>query len=570
MNVVFTPSMKTQSLSKIVVVSLLSTLAMGCTGNVFDSQGNDSKAGKNDGKADSSPLASESLKVSSISADDMLRNLLAENFSATFATYNTGPKQYFEFEVDIPYARVYKPLSQLVRKFAPQVCKLANFAYAGDGVYHNEELPCGYPDNDNIWKSIFTVNIPGLNGWSGDVYYDIYNFQVPIKIGRANQTGPYTEDSLDTNGNANFQSSKTLGEDVSFRFRPHGNVADFDVCMNVPGTTITTSPMYLYGNAYKKILGISVTLSANAVVRPGIVSYQYIRQCFSARAGFDGNTGNPIYQLTKITNPDVIGAQLNYTQLDFQDWFTNLVQDVLKVFGTNINQQIKQYIQETAYSYTENDVQNGQFLLNVARSTLGDEWTGKVSDAMAGRVAEEIVPSSGINLKNALKTQCDRLSSLLSQYDTNRLDPEKCRAFLDMIDLHLVPFKYDADLDAKGCYSHYANIHKANTGSDTDYWWKTECKFKVKAIIGIPKTTIDEIKVAVTDLFRTLRDEIQLAPAFTAASVSTSGLHLDGVTLDKILKRMKDEGYRNIAREDLTEYIRKNGDAVRALAMDLN
>lgn len=569
MDVVSSKGMKTQSLIKIMVVPLVSILAIGCTGNVFNSKGDSPAAGKNNGTVTGSPAASESLKVSAISSEEMIRNLLNENFSPVFSTYVTGPKQYYTLDVEVPYARVLKPLSQLVRKYAPQVCKLANFSYAGDGVYHNEELPCGHPNYDGIWKHIMDVNVPGLNGWSGDVYYDLFGFNVSLMIGRTNQQGLYNEDSLDSNGSQNFTSSKTLGEDVSFRFRPHGNYADFDICMNIPGTTITTPPIYIPGNAYKKILGISITLDANMELKPGIISYQYIRQCFSASAGFNANTGMPIYQLTKVTNPDVVGAQLNYTQLNFQNWFTNAVSGLLNLIGTNINQEIANYLQQEVKSASEDDVRNGQFLLNAARSTLGDEWTGKVSQAMTGQVNSELLPGDGVNFKETLRSQCDRLSSLLSEYDTNRLDPEKCRAFLDMTDIFIVPFKYSQELDEKGCYSHYANIHKANTGSDDDYWWKTQCKFNVKIMVGISREDDQNIKNMVVSLVSTLRNEINLGSAFAAASVSTSGLQLDTGTLDKILAQMKAEGYKNIAREALVEYIRKNADLVRQMAQEI-
>ncbi len=569
MDVGYKSSMKTQNLIKIMVVPFVSILAIGCTGNVFSSKGTSPSAGKNNGTVTGSPLASESLKISKISSEDMIRNLINENFSPTFATYITGPKQYYTLDVEIPYTRVLKPLSDLVRKYAPQVCKIANFAYAGDGVYHNEELPCGHPNSDGIWKHIFDVNIQGLNGWSGDVYYDLYGFNVSLMIGRTNQQGLYTEDSLDNKGNQVFTSSKTLGEDVSFRFRPHGNYADFDVCMNIPGLTITTPPIYIPGNAYKKILGVSITLDANMELKPGIVSYQYIRQCFSVAAGFNENSGMPIYQLTQVTNPDVVGAALNYTQMHFQSWFTNLVSGLLNLIGTNINQEIANYLQTAVKSASEDDVRNGQFLLDAARSTLGEEWTGKVSDAMAGRVNNELLPGNGVNFKEALRSQCDRISSLLSEYDENRLDPDKCRAFLDMVDIYMVPFKYSEELDQKGCYSHYANIHKANTGSENDYWWKTECKFNVKIMVGVPVDDDQQIRTAVVNLIATLRDEVHLGAAFTAASVSTSGLQLDSSTLDKILKQMKAEGYKNIAREQLTEFIRKNADLVRQFAQEI-
>lgn len=567
--------MKTQRLLKLVSIPLLITLATGCTGNVFGSKGTSSSAGKNDGAVAGqapNPKAQEGFTVSATSSEDMLKNLLNENFSVVYATYVTGPKRYFTLDVDVPFARVLKPLSQLARQYAPQVCKLANLPYAGE-VYHNAELPCGYPDNDNTWKSIFTVNIPGLNGWSGSIYYDIYGFQVPLKIGRSNQTGPYTEDSLDTLGSTTFQSSQTLGEDISVMFRPHGNVADLEVCMNIPGQTITTPPLYLYGNAYKSVLGVSVTLSANSVVRPGIASFQYIRQCFAATGGFDTNTGSPVYQITHISNPDIVGTQLQYTQLQFQDWITNLLSNILNFFGTNVSQQIANYLQTEVKTASEDDVKNGQFLIDAARGFIGDDWAQDIGAALNNRLHSDLVPSSGVNLKNALSAQCDRLSSLLSEHDVARLDPEKCRSFLDMVDLYLVPFKYDADQDAKGCYSHFANIHKSNTGSDSDYWWKTECRFKIKMMVGIPKSDFDngisQIQQAVIKLASTLRDDIKISSAFATAGVSTSGLNLDGPALDRILAQMKSEGYKNIAREDLTEYIRKNADLVRSLAKQI-
>ncbi len=557
--VVIYTHMKTKYFDLLVYLFIASSLT-GCS--YFDATvpGGSHLTGSADPIDTPTTTSGQKITLAQVTEQDVVNNLLQTDWSTIHAQLAAGQMKYYSIELDFDYEKALKPLSQAIRKYSPQACKFIGLPYR-EGAYNENEWHCGNPIDGN-WKDMVTLNIPNINGSEAGFNYAMNGFQMPIRIGRGNNSGSYNESTLDNLQVTALSSSQKVGEDVSVRFRPQNTKVGLDVCLNVPGTSISAPFRNVYGHAWKQIAFVTLDLDASMDVTPGNVNFSYLRQCFSTTLGINTNTGVPYINLDKIENPHVESANLSYTNFQFKNWFTSLLSNILTLFGLNISNEINKVLQGRVANISANDVQNSQFMLEYVKQALGEQWATRVNNALVGKLNTDVAPSSAIDFKNILKRQCDRLSSLQSISDAKRFNPEVCKLALDYLELHLVPFSRDLDMKNAGCYDHYVNIHKSDDG--TNYWWKNTCKFKVKIMLGVPVLR-DELVDLVAQLIESIRTDVQNNQALIDALKGIQNPDIDNDTLDSIISILKGNGVNDISVEDIADYIKRNQGTIAAL-----
>ncbi len=548
------------NLLSIILVPFFTLTVVGC-GSYFDAK-DQSHPGAQKAADPAVPTHTE-VNLKAMSDADVIHELMNTTWSTSHPAAATGAMKYYSTELNLSYHEVLKPLAQLVKKFAPQVCKIAGLPYQ-EGAYAENEYPCGTPIDGN-WKSILNVNIPET--YASESGFDIHmnGFNLPLYLGRSNMSGNYNEDTLDNLQDTQLYSSAILGKDISLRIRPYNSSVKLDVCLNVPGTTLTAPYIYISGHAKKNLWLFDLDLDASLHIHPGVVSFQYLRECFSTHVGFDSNTGDPFVNLLSIDVPKIVGTQMTWTDFKFANWFTNLFTNILTIFGVNVTAELSKSLQNEVVQVSQDDVQTSQWMVTVAQKTLGEKWANKINELLIGKMHEDVMPDSAVSLKTILSRQCDRLASMLSKNDPSRVQADACKAIINQVDLYVLPFKYDPEMENAGCYSHYANIAKAD--ESTNYWWKETCRFKAGIMIGIPAQYDDAVQALAKRLFDTLQGLIDRNPDLLNAVLNTAIGQLHDEQLDGIIQNIRNGGKADVALEDVIDYIGNNPDLVKKLGL---
>ncbi|MGE0633430.1 MAG: hypothetical protein AB7O96_13545, partial [Pseudobdellovibrionaceae bacterium] len=389
--------------------------------------------------------------------------------------------------------------------------------------------------------------------------YWIGAVNIPVMISRKNTQGWYNEPSLDSKSLESKYSSEIPGDDVAVRFKPKGNLLDMEFCVNVPGTQITAQKSWVPANVEQDLWITKIKLDASMEVNPGIVEFDYIRQCFNLETGFRSDTGEPVFEVTQIGKAHVETARLSGTALYFTNWFTNVVDFVLQIFEVNVRQEIVRSAQNTVADLSKNDFDSGAWLVQVSQGTMGERFTREIGKNVESRIANRSLTTSAPEIRKVVYQQCIRLAALTSINDVKRLTNEFCTHALDHVEIALEPFAYDAEMDQLGCYQYFANVNKGHSGA----WWTDQCKFKVRLAVGISLELKDRIE-QIAQILNSLFDGIPDPFAIDLANIPEVK-HINFQYLDSVIAYLQGQGQKDVSLETIKSFVAQTPGAEAAL-----
>lgn len=482
---------------------------------------------------------------------------------STSQVYSSEDKKtYYKAEYEIGYGEVMRPLSRAIPTLMRQACSAAGLPSKGDS-YRRDELPCGEPINDS-WKNLVNINMNQQWGNFNGYNYWIGGLHIPIQIGRTSNSGEFSENSLDNLQTIKKMSSAVMGDDIAIRFLPQGDKLDVDFCVNIPGTQVTAPYTYIPASVEQKLWFFSINLQADMEVHPGIVDYDYIRQCFKTQVGFNPTDGLPIATIMHIPPGHIANARLNYTSLKFVNFWTQIVDFVVSVFGTNIRNEIVKYAQGEVSSISQNDFNTGAWLTQITQGAIGEKYTREIGRDLNIDMANRNLPTSGAALRDALNAQCERLSALTSIEDLNRLGVQACREALNEVEISIEPFVFDPEMEKMGCYQYFANVHQANKNNP---WWDKGCKFKVRLMAGLtPKAqgALELLQQLLTGLLDGTIDPFTLI-GHLPEEVQQQLRMINFDLLDSIIAGLKAQGDTDISLEDLKAFFEQHPELLQQL-----
>ncbi|MBX3017344.1 MAG: hypothetical protein KF767_05600 [Bdellovibrionaceae bacterium] len=446
-----------------------------------------------------------------------------------------------DFEVKIPYGRVFGMSSKIVKGVLPFSCQLipgiTNSSYKS---YEKGEIPCGGIIDGN-WKQLLMVNVDAMSGKSDGFDYRVGAVNFPVWLSRDQRAGDYNESDLDTKSSVTRRSSKHFGEDVSLRFNPSGSKAAIELCLNVPGSTVTSNRQTVWSKASKKILGIKLSYDSDFDINPGQARFDYARGCFQIDLGYTGLTSAPTVALKTTKNPALANASYAGLNIKIKDWFLRLIDNVMNFFKSSIRKKVQAQVVRSVNDMLDQDVETGRWFTKIHGEELVREQGEKLTRDITKAVNRIGLPASVADLKAQLKDRC-RLKKLSVSPDWDQRLEEFCTRVIDQVEIEVEAFARDEAMAAKGCYSHLARLHDSN-----GKWWASECQFVSRFRVKLPTIDVDyltELKLLVANLVAMDR----IPDDWRAA---LDDLNLDEATLGLVLEELEKRGFNQVNRGDL-------------------
>lgn len=453
-----------------------------------------------------------------------------------------GLPSSLDFEVKIPYGRVFDMSSKIVKGVLPFSCQLipgiTNSSY---GSYVKGEIPCGGIVDQN-WKQLLVVNVDPMSGKSDGFDYQVGAVNFPVWLSRDQRAGDYTESDLDSkSASRSRRSSKAFGEDVSLRFNPTGARAAIELCLNVPGTTVTSTRQSVWAKAAKKVLGIKLSYSSDFDITPGQASFDYGRGCFQIDLGYTGLTSAPTVALKTTKNPALANSSYAGLNIKIKDWFLRLIDNVMNFFKSSIRKKVQAQVVNKVNDMLDQDVETGRWFTKIHGEEMVRDQGEKLTREITKAVNRIGLPSSIDDLKAQLKDRC-RLKKLSVSPDWDRRLEEFCARVIDQVEFQIEAFARVDELAAKGCYDYMARLHDSS-----GKWWAEECQFVSRFRVKLPAVDADyltELKLLVANLIAMDRIPEDWRSAL-------DDLNLDEATLGRVLEELEKRGYNQVNRGDL-------------------
>ena len=115
-----------------------------------------------------------------------------------------------------------------------------------------------------------------------------------------------------------------------------------------------------------------------------------------------------------------------------------------------------------------------------------------------------------------------------------------CRDLIDQVELRIEPFTVDAQSQALGCYSHFANIHQSSS------WWGNACKFSSRFSVKIPALWKDYAN----DIHQLLAAHVGLNQIPAEWVPYLQYLKLDSFTLVLLVEELERRGFSQVVPND--------------------
>lgn len=446
------------------------------------------------------------------------------------------------YQMKIPFGRVYKLASIATRVMSPFVCQWTpGVENESPLAYRTGEVPCGKFVDGN-WKQI--VNVPV------EPYYDIVEgFQVyvsganiPVLLSRSSRQGSYQESSLTTKSTVTQTSSASFGDDVSIRYVPQGTSARLEVCMNIPGATVTSSTQEVWAKAWKNVLGVKVSYDSTLTVNPGLASFDYARGCFAADLGWKGQSLSPAINFTTTQAPYLSNVSYAGLHLKINDWFLRLADNIMGFFKSSLRKSLTERIVRLANKMADQEIETGRWYTRVH----GEEVLQKAGEKITQRINTIFtrvgVPSSTTAVRSLIADQCRLKKFAAPQEFTQRLETF-CRDVINQIEIKIEPFAVDSASQQAGCYSHFARIHDSFS---KDKWWNKQCQFGSSFSIRIPALWKDYQ----AELKQMLSSHIAGVNLPQDWQQALSQNNVDSYLLSLLLEEAEKQGYTQIVSSD--------------------
>lgn len=478
----------------------------------------------------------------------------------SWTTTDTAVNVELNFDLKIPFGRVYRAASTVVKWVAPMLCQaMPGIEVSPISSYRAGEIPCGTVTGSN-YKEILQINANGQSGSADGFDYSVSGFNLPVLVDRNQKTGNYSEASLDSKTTVNRQTSVNFGDDISIRFTPSGQNGKWEICANIPGTTVTSNPTTLYASAKKNLWLFDLNFGSSLNVTPGHATYDYGRACFAVDFGWAGPGKYIKVAAVPTVNPHLVNASYGGLNIEINDWFLNLIDNVMDWFDSSIRRSAEQQLAGQANGFIDSDVKTGAWFGKIHGANMVTDWANRATSFTSNIFTRIGVPSSSDDLKKMITDSCNRFLAKGGEAWTKELQIF-CKDIIPNIELTVEPFSVDSSSRSAGCYDYFARIHDSKDSVGNEKWWSKNCQFAAKIKIGVPlkyKIYIDQIKLLLAN--RVVLDRI---PQNILALYSK--WNLDEFTLLLVLEELDRRGIRPDSQSQVNSVVPEIIKSIRGL-----
>lgn len=452
-----------------------------------------------------------------------------------------------EFETKIPFGRIFKMSSDVVKGLLPYSCQfITGLTNSPITTYKKGEIPCGGVI-DQSWKQLLVVTVEGRSGHSSGFDYSVSGAKIPVWISRIQRSGSYSESNLDTKTLLTRPSSRNFGEDISLRYVPAGANARLELCMNIPGTTLTSSDQRIHASAWKRVLGVKLSYGSDFEMSPGQAQFDYARGCFAMDFGWTGTSTAPQIQLKTTELPALANARYEGLNIRIEDWFLRLVDNTMNFFKASIRKKVQARLVNKVNTLLDQDVESGRWFTKIHGEDLVKNTGTKLTQQISKAVNRIGLPSSIQDLRTQIKDSCRLKKLSLSKDWTQRLE-EFCQNVVSKTEIHIEPFARDEKSQALGCYAHLARLHDSN-----GKWWAKDCQFASRFSVKIPlqyKDYLEELKLIIAS-------HISVDRIPESWKDALADLNLDEATLALVLEELERRGYNQVTAGDFGQRVQE-------------
>lgn len=436
---------------------------------------------------------------------------LASSEATSLGELNWGPTQKttdedveMVYNLKIPFGRVYKTISSTIEKITPLLQKqLSNEIQK----YQIGEVPVGSIIN-NDWKQLIEIDVERTETVKSGYTVTVDGFTLPIWLSRSTRQGNYVENCLDYKKPMKMVSSKSFGKDISFQWSPQERSIKMEMCMNIPGATLTIPKRVIHARARKKTWYGHFSTSSDFEIMPGQVQWDYGRGCFAAEYMQTNENGAGILNFTATEKPYLKSVSYTGLNIKIKNWFLRLIDNILSVFNASIRKAVIKKVSSTVNTIADQDIESGRWFSKV--------YTDEVLNNLAKRVHEKIRNTvqrvggfvENKNLRNLLLDNC-RLMKYSKSPKWTAKHQVFCSEIAQSLKISIDPLYFDDKSQKEGCYNYLANVHAAKDSSGRDKWWADRCKFNVQFSIKMSQAAKDYLD-ELHDVIRNQIDELRI------------------------------------------------------------
>lgn len=437
------------------------------------------------------------------SQDPQIPSKIAEKFTLRESGFveglTTDYEGVFETTIQIPYGYILDALSVATRFVAPYACQWRGVEFEKNpaSVYSRNEIPCGKLLS-NGYKQVAVIDVPETRNEKGSTMTSISAVQLPIWVSRFQYSGVYQERRLDSGQVESISSSPNFGDDISLRFEPNGSTGRIHLCAALPGVEVTTPPQQVRAKASYKALGVKVGESTKFNVTFGKAKFDYARGCLATDIQFDPGSFIPQLKLEVTEKPKVAGAVHWGLDIETTSWWQRMLDEVFSWFRASLLDRVVKLANREVNNYIENDLKTGEWFSKVEGEEALDRLSRQLNQSLVRSMRASGLPLSIEELRKHLYRQCD----LIPMMEDLPIDASVlCRRAVDSVNLGFIPFHRDANMQAAGCYSSFANIHQTRHSNGQYKTWAENCKFSLKLQAQIKAGLTAQEKQMLSKLF---------------------------------------------------------------------
>lgn len=411
-------------------------------------------------------------------------------------------------KLNLPYALLGKPFEVILNDALNQYVRTKDcdkVGTAADNRPLNRQYRCGeIPFGDIVSDSkkvIYKVEIPSSWGVQDGTNFWIGSGNTQMHASRYQRPGSLAIELLDSKTGTQLVPTTTeLGKDIFLKLVPKNGILEAAACFTIPGTDITSGPLWIPGNINKSmlwgILEMNADLSIN--VDLGKVTFDSVKSCIAIQATYNKNNGLPSIKVIGIEQPQFQNLKLDgfkvYTDTNVHG-FMGFVISIVDFFGAGIrsmiahsvNQEVvNQYNQQVAI--TSAQVTSGEWILTVLQHEyLKPLLVDNINTALNKTQVtdgQKFEIEVGKWLGAACLTVVDRFAANQTALTLNQLYTV-CKGIPD---IQLNAFLTDTDREAEGCYSRFFSVNTLITNPGV--WWAGQCHIKNEIIVTSPKAML--------------------------------------------------------------------------------
>ena len=411
-------------------------------------------------------------------------------------------------KLNLPYALLGKPFETILNDALNQYVRTKDCDKVGTAAdnrpaekqYRCGEIPFGHIVSD-LQKVIYKIEIPSSWGVQDGTNFWIGAGNTQMFANRYQRPGSLAIELLDSKTGTQLVSTTTeLGKDIFLKLVPKNGTLEAAACFTIPGTDVTSGPLWIPGNINKSMLWGIVEMNADLSINVdlGKVTFDSVKSCVSILATYNKTTGLPQVKVTGIEQPQFQNLRLDgfkvYTDTNVHG-FMGFVIGILDFFGAGIrsmiahsvNQEVvNQYNQQVAI--TSAQVTSGEWILTV----LQHEYLKPLLVDNINTALNKTQTTDGqkfeIEIGKWLGAAClavvDRYAANQTALTLNQLYT-LCKGIPD---IQLNAFLDDPKLTAEGCYARFFSVSTLITNPGV--WWANQCHIKNEIIVTSPKAML--------------------------------------------------------------------------------